>query len=201
MIVSSGEERAWEILRGLDPGEVCRNARVEYDGVTGQYNLKSFGMDFLISARDGGISSIAPGGDILLGRLGYFFRLSVPWYLIGAKDVPLSGRLVKPNDIKGGQLFFRGTHMLPLDKLAARYAGDARGFLERGRSLGGEVQGYGDASFRFAPLPRMPAVMILWTADEEFPPRADLLLDSTCELHAPLDIIWSVAMMSILILF
>ena len=199
--MQSGQEKAWEILRGLDPGEVCRNAGVAYDKTSGLYTLRSLGMDFRLSPKDNGISSDAPGSDILLGRLGYFFKLSVPWYLIGAKDIPLSGRLIKPADLTGGQLFFRGTHVLPLDKLAARYTGDLNGFLEKGKTLGGEAQSYGDASFSLSPLPRMPATLILWAADEEFPPRADLLFDSTCEFHAPLDIIWTVAMMSILVLF
>jgi hypothetical protein len=42
--------------------------------------------------------------------------------------------------------------------------------------------------------------VILWLADEEFPPRIDILFDSTCELQLPLDIIWSIAMMSLLML-
>jgi hypothetical protein len=49
-------------------------------------------------------------------------------------------------------------------------------------------------------MPRIPVIMILRLGDEEFPPRVDLLLDSTCELHLPLDIIWSIAMMSALVM-
>ncbi len=46
----------------------------------------------------------------------------------------------------------------------------------------------------------MPVTLILWLGDEEFPPRADLLLDSSCEIHLPLDIIWSVAMLTVLMM-
>jgi hypothetical protein len=49
-------------------------------------------------------------------------------------------------------------------------------------------------------MPRIPVTLILWLKDEEFHPRADLLLDSTCELQLPLDIIWSIAMMSVLVM-
>ncbi|MBI3593004.1 MAG: DUF3786 domain-containing protein, partial [Nitrospirae bacterium] len=45
-----------------------------------------------------------------------------------------------------------------------------------------------------------PVALILWAADEEFPSRVDLLFDSTCELQLPLDIIWSIAMMSLLLM-
>jgi hypothetical protein len=34
--------------------------------------------------------------------------------------------------------------------------------------------------------------------DEEFTARADLLFDSSSEMQAPLDILWSVAMMTVL---
>jgi hypothetical protein len=48
-------------------------------------------------------------------------------------------------------------------------------------------------------MPRIPVTLILWLSDEEFPARADLLFDSTCEIHLPLDILWSIAMMTILV--
>ena len=196
----AGEEKAWDILAGLDPAVVCREAGLTFDEASGLYTMKSFGMDFRLSPKDKTISGSAPEGSVLLTRLAYFFKLSVPWYAIGAKDIPLSGRFVAPVNLKGGQLFFRGTHVLPLDKLAMKYDGDIEGFAKRAGEWGGEAVGYGDAAFRFYPLPRVPVVLILWTADEEFPARADILFDTTCEFHLPLDIIWSVAMMSVLIL-
>jgi hypothetical protein len=48
------------------------------------------------------------------------------------------------------------------------------------------------------PLPKVPTTVLLWTADDEFPARADLLFDATCSQHLPLDILWSVAMLSVL---
>ncbi len=49
-------------------------------------------------------------------------------------------------------------------------------------------------------MPKIPVTLILWLQDEEFPARADLLFDSSCELHVPIDIIWSIAMMSTLVM-
>jgi hypothetical protein len=59
---------------------------------------------------------------------------------------------------------------------------------------------YGDAAFVLLPFPRIPVTVILWTADEEFAARVDLLLDASCELQVPIDIIWNISMMSLLIL-
>ncbi|MGE5894213.1 MAG: hypothetical protein ACM34I_09180 [bacterium] len=42
---------------------------------------------------------------------------------------------------------------------------------------------------------------MLWLEDEEFPPRVDLLFDSTCDIQISLsDIIWSVAIMTCLVM-
>lgn len=198
--VIPGEEKAWELLLGRDPDEICRNALVAYDLNEGVYSLKSLGMEFRIDPRARSIASEAPAGITLLTRLAYFFKLSIPWYLISAKDIGLTGRLVSPLNLTGGQLFFQGSHVLPLGTAASKYGADPKGFLKKGADLGGLPAPYGDAAFTCYPLPRVPVTFILWVADEEFPARVDLLFDSSCELQLPLDIIWSVAMMSLLIL-
>jgi hypothetical protein len=196
----SGEEKAWEILATLKPEDVCEAASVAYDAAFSRYTVKSFGMDFIVSLKDKTISSTARGGDVLLGRLGYFFRLSILWYLVSAKNIACTGRPVKLEHIRGGDIFTKGSHRLPLDATANKYRMDKNGFLEKGKTWGGEIEQYGDASLRLYPLPRIPVVVSLWLEDREFPARADLLFDSTCEIQLPTDIIWSIAMMCVLVL-
>ena len=198
--MSSGEEKAWEILRGMNPVDVCRSASVVFDGRSGSYVLRSLGMDLHIDPGSKKIHCDAPDGPRLLDKLGYFSKMSILWYLAGVREIPLSGKLIKPENLKGGLIFFRGTHVLPLDGLASRYQDDKKGFILRGEELGGEKTCYGDASVRLFPFPRVPVEIILWKGDEEFPPRADLLFDSTCELHLALDVLWAVAMQSILMM-
>ncbi|MCL5021881.1 MAG: DUF3786 domain-containing protein [Nitrospirae bacterium] len=195
----TGEEKVWETLAGLSPDEVCRRSEAVFDPSADLYILESFGREFRISPREKRLFSDSPEGEVFLRRLGYFFRLSVIGYLALAKDIPLSGRLLKPENMKSGQLFFRGSHVLPLDKVAEKYGSDRDQFLERGRELGGRRLTYGDASLRLFPLPRVPVVEILWLADEEFPSRADLLFDSASEIQLPIDVIWSIAMLSVLV--
>ncbi len=72
---------------------------------------------------------------------------------------------------------------------------------KKGRNLGGEIMTYGDASLRPAPLPlitRYPRP--LWLEDDEVPARLDLMFDSTCDMQLPTDVIWAIAMMSVLIM-
>jgi len=197
--LSSGEEKAWEVLLGLEPADVCKRAGVLYDRKADFYMLKSFGFDFSISPSRREIKSLSERGEIFTERLSYFFIISALSYLIHAKDIPLSGKQIRPDGLKGGQFFFRGSHLLPLDKIAEKYRSNRDGFIKKGLEFNGRITDNGDASFEFLPLPKIPVTLILWIADEEFPARADLLFDSTCEIHLPLEILWSVAMMSILV--
>ena len=141
--------------------------------------------------------------NLLLNQLVFYSKISILVYLINSRNIPLSGELKKPNDISGGLPFFsQGTHVLPVDTISEKYGnnGNIQEFIRRGSELGGEQLNYGDASIRLFPFPRIPVVLILWKNDEEFPARANLLFDSTCELQLPIDIIWSTAMMSLLVM-
>ena len=198
--MESGENKCWKILYAADPAEICMNALISHDASTGCYLLNSFGTNLVISVTDKKISGSDTTGELLLARLGYFSRLSILWYLVSAKNIPLSGKLINPLNLKGGHLFFRGTHILPLDKLAEKYNSDIEGFLKKGISLGGEKVSHGDVAIKLFPLPRIPVILILWRGDDEFPPRADLLFDTTSETQLAIDVLWSIAMMSNLIM-
>lgn len=196
-----GEERAWELLAGLDPTGVCRNAAATYDPERKAYRLRSFGMEVEVSLADRTITSAAPHADLLLDKLRDYSRLALLWYLVNAKDIACTERLIKPVDVKGGQRFSAGTHLLPLDKIAEKYGADTEGFISRAREFGAAPLSYGDASVRLFPVPRVPVTIILWREDEEYPPRVDLLLDSSCNYQiASSDIIWATALMSALVM-
>ncbi|MBI5100895.1 MAG: DUF3786 domain-containing protein [Nitrospirae bacterium] len=198
--MKTGEDKSWALLAEADPSVICRNAQATYDAASKTYTLRCFSADIKVHVAGTEISGSDQHGELLLTRLGYFSRLSILCYLNCSKDLPLSEKLINPVNLKGGLLFFRGSHVLPLDRLAEKYDKDPDGFINKGTELGGEAVKYGDAAIRFFPLPSIPVVLILWRGDDEFPPRADLLFDSTAERHLALDVLWSIAMMSVLIM-
>lgn len=198
--MSLGEKNGWECLAGLDADTVCRKADVSFDSGLQRYVIGSFGLNFIISIHDKSISCDKDRNDLITQRLWEYAGLTYLWYLINAEDIPLSGNLIRPDNLKGGHLFTKGTHVLPLNGLAEKYNDDIKGFFQRGEALNAEKVRYGDAAIKLFPVPRVPVTIILWRGDDEFPPRADLLFDSTCELQVPVDILWSIAMMSVLIM-
>jgi hypothetical protein len=196
-----GEEQAWRRLADLSRTVVCRNAGAAYDAASGSYILPLFNTEILVSTAARTIRGSSGLADTLLNELSQFSRLASLNYLSGASDIPLSGSLIHPRELSGGELFFtRGEHILPLDRMAARYGRDLDAFVRRGLAFGGRKLDHGDASIGLLPFPRVSVVLIIWKEDGEFPARADLLFDSTCSRHLSTDILWATAMMTILLL-
>ena len=198
--MSSGEAKGWDELAELDPHIVCKRSMATFDEASGLYKLKSFCLDVSLSVRERNIFCNDRKNEALLRKLREFAGLTFIWYLVKAKDVPLSGKLVRPDNLTGGHLFSRGTHVLPLAELAEKYNDNIDEFSLCGKSLNAEGLQYGDASLKLFPVPRIPVTLILWKGDDEYPPRADLLFDSSAEHQVPVDILWSIAMMSIFIM-
>ena len=192
-----GEEQAWDLLFEIDPDEVQRNANIMYDEELSIYGLICFGQNIKVSLLDRNISGNSDTADTLINELGDYSRLSILNYLVNVKNVPLSEQLVRPTDLSGGDLFARGTHILPLDKIADLFNNDKDAFIKKGQELGGAQTEYGDMSLRLFPFPRVPIVLIVWSGDDEFPPRSSLLFDSSCTFHMPIDILWSTAMLTV----
>jgi len=196
-MIWQGEKDAWDVLSSLDGEDVKARTNAGFDPRNSTYSLTCLGQEILISLSDRALVGASAMGRFLLEELGEYSRLSILRYLIHAKKLPLSGRLVKPSDLPGGDFFLKGSHVLPLDKIIRRFENDFDGLINTGRSLCGSQAEYGDVSLRLLPFPRLPVYIILWAGDEEFPSKGSLLFDSTCTAIAATDILWSTAMMAI----
>ncbi len=195
---STGEDQAWAKLITLDPARVCRRTSARFNEEAATYTLESYGCDLSISPKDKKMFGSSPKGDELLNKVDA--ALTLIWYLASAHSLPLAEKLIKPNSLPGGQIFEKGSHVLPLAPLAEKYAQASEEFIESGKKWGGKALDYGDAAVQLWPLPQVPTTLILRTADEEFPAQADLLLDANCKFQLPTDIIWTMCMMSAAIL-
>jgi len=188
--IESGEDKAWGELAKADPGDVAKRSLAVYDAGSGTYTLTVFGEDYRIDPGARRIENMSNPDR----KYEYFLNLSIPIYLVQAREVPPSGELVK--ELKGGEFFFRGSHTLPLDAVATKYARDKALFADACKSLGGVSLKMGDAAFTFGVFPRVAMTLVLWMEDEEFPARASLLFDSNAGSHMALDVVWAMALLA-----
>lgn len=199
-IIQKGLDQAWELISDLDPAEVCLRSGADYEYQSHQYILICFGQEIRVDLEKQSIKSSTQIGDLLTDHFSEFFNISLLWYLIQAKQTDCTERLVHPSEIPGGDIFAKGAHALPLDKIASRFGQNSTSFNEIGGLIGVDELDFGDAAIKLWPFPKVPIVVVLWVMDEEFPARATLLLDSTAHLHLPPDILWATAMLSLKLL-
>lgn len=178
----------WERLSQLDPADVCRRSRAQFDKATSSYLLDFLQERYRISPDSCAIEPVS--GHLSKEDLSIDLKVILITYLLNAQEMPLADKLVAGSSLTGGKNFFQGSHQFPLDPLLERYGRDIEGFLDRGISLGAVQERYGDVGLRFAALPRVPVIMVLWQADEEFPARFSCLFDASIEQHLPLDAIY-----------
>jgi hypothetical protein len=196
-VADSGERRAWDLLAAGSSGLVCPRSGAAFEAAAGEYRLASFGQRFTVHPGERRIGALTPDGVAMLQRHGDLLRLSLLWYLVKATGDSPGGALVNPARLPGGDLFARGTHVLPLEALAAGYSTRPEAFLAAGSALGGRPAPYGDAAVELPALPKVPVTLLLWKADDEFAARADLLFDATAPRHLPTDVLWAIAMLAV----
>ena len=178
----------WEGLINADPANVCLRSGAQFEEATGCYLLDFLKERYCIKPASREFELVSD--PIPEGAPSIDLQVIFLTYLLNAQETPLVDKLVAGSGLKWGKCFFQGSHSFPLDPLIAQYGNDIKGFLDRGLSLGGVQDVYGDVSVRFPALPRVPVVMVLWKADEEFPSRLSVVFDATVDQQLPLDAIY-----------
>ena len=178
----------WKRLSSMDVSEVCVRAAVKYDQSRRCYHIPFLHQTYGCYPQNRLIECLDHDSS---HKLSFQFYLVLLIYLIRSRPIGLAGRMVTGSEIKGGDFFFRGPHVLFTHPLEKRFGQDGQTFQEIGRRLGGSETEFGDISFRLWPLPKIPLGYILWVADEEFPARLVVTFDPSIEEHFPLDVIWA----------
>ena len=178
----------WSTLSSMEVSEVCSRAAVTYDQKRGCYQIPFLQKTYGCYPHNRIIECLDNDGP---QRFSFQFYLVLLTYLIRSRSIGLTGRMVTGSEIKGGDFFFRGPHVLFTRPLEERFGRDGQTFKEVGLRLGGGQTEFGDVSFRLWPLPKIPLGYILWLADEEFSARLVVTFDASIEEHFPLDVIWA----------
>jgi len=182
------DAQLWKTLSTLKAEDVCRRSLASYDSHLHCYQVQVLNESYQVFPRDVAIHR----ADDQKASLSIELRLLILQYLVRAKDLSPVGKWITEKELKNGEMFYRGVHSLGMFKnpLEERFGNFPDHFLEAGLSIGGDKVDYGDVGLEFQVLPRIPALFILWAADNEFPAKVNILFDPTIEHHLALDTIW-----------
>ena len=100
--------------------------------------------------------------------------------------VPPSGRMVTPQELTGGSLFFTGAHSLAVKPLEKRFGRDPLALIVAALKFGGKEIPGADYAVCIFGLPLLPLYVLLWQADDEFDSRAVIGIDDRALFHLDL---------------
>lgn len=186
------DNQLWETLQGANPEKISRIWEVSFDEKDGCYQIPVLDEVYGVFPQDTKIVGLHRGETTLAGKHRVELTLFLLHYLLGAKEVFLEGKRVSEKELKGGEMFFRGPHALPVKRIIEKFGRNPKELIDSGIRLGGKKVELGDASIELKAAPKVPVTYVLWAEDEEFPASASILFDPTIQEFLPLDIIYGV---------
>ena len=148
----------------------------------GVFKVLLLGSIYLVDPKERRISILGQDGH----RVSYQTGIVLLTTLAKSMGVPPSGRMVGPQELTGGALFFTGAHALATGPLAKRFGNNPAALIKRAKTLGGEITGGADAAVRIPALPLLPLYVLLWTGDDELNARAFIGIDDRALFHLDL---------------
>jgi len=171
------------VYQKLDPGEIAQRCNLEFNRETSRFSLRVLGTEygvphpeFALLNQDGKEetdSGTDPAGDPYEKIL--FLR-----YLCEGKYFPQQGKRLSYNEIPWGSVYYKNFEGRCLKRCARVFGKDIKKFVEvveNNPNLRAEALNIGDASYRLEFINGLYISIILWGADDEFPPSAQLLFD------------------------
>jgi len=171
------------IYRDLDPSEIAQRCGLEFNKETSRLRLRVLGTEYSVPHPEFALlnrdekeetdSGTVPEGDPYEKIL--FLR-----YLCEGKYFPSQGKRLSYNEIPWGTVYYRNFEGRCLKRCARVFGKDLQKFvkmIENNPNLRAEALNVGDASYRLEFINGLYITIILWGADDEFQPSAQILFD------------------------
>jgi hypothetical protein len=169
------------IYRELDPDEIARRCGLEFNRETSRLRLRVLGTEHTVPHPEfalldsNGKEETGPAGEAAGYEKILFLR-----YLCEGKYFPSQGKRLSYNEIPWGSVYYRNFEGRCLKRCARVFGNDIQKFVrmvENNPNLRAEALNIGDASYRLEFINGLYISIILWGADDEFQPSAQLLFD------------------------
>ena len=162
-------------LRHQEPNFAAKQTGAIFDRERGIFIMESLGKEIHITF---------PEGKVFLGRqdklLPRDWSLITLNYLSRGDGRPLTGELISYRELEAGDVFYPNLKQKVIERLAKELGTKKperiREIFAQYKSTPAEGCDIGGVLHLF---PRFPITVKLWLADEEFPPSANVLFDSS----------------------
>lgn len=176
-------------LADREPEEVCQRLGCRFDRDRQCYELEIWGDVYNIFPFERRIQRNGEDSS----RTHEYLSIFIIHYLLITAEMVVEKEWISEKDIPGGATFFRGPHAIPTGLITKIFQNDIEAFGHRCKFLGGEYLEMGDAAFKFQVARHIPAVVLYWQGDDDFPPEAKLLFDRSISGHLASDVIFALA--------
>lgn len=166
---------AFEALAKVDLETQCRRASVTLQVVDSQkiitieYLNRTYQITLPGEIRVKGSEEEVPLRDKIL----------IMHYFLQAKGTPLSNKPINFKELKEAATYFPTYAKRAIKPLVDAFGKEPKRLLEVANKLGGVKAEYGDVAVTVKALPKVPVTLVIYKGDEEFPPDANILFDST----------------------
>jgi len=109
------------------------------------------------------------------------------YYLNYADRTPETGEWISFSALPDAKFYDQAFQGYTGNVLAQEFQNELHSFEEAAKKLGGEPQSYGDSSFKFRVLPRVPTLVVFWQGDEDFGPSFKILFEGCAKHYLPTD--------------
>ena len=149
-----------------------------------------FGRPHLVTHPDGAVTALRAHGaaPAPAGLVHVAVAILLLHYLLTADGTAPAGEWKAFREFPDGLFYaasFAGRAETPLAGAFAGSDADLDAFRAAAGRAGGDALTLGDASFRFAALPRVDVAVLLWAGDDEEPGEARVLFDASADHYLP----------------
>jgi len=172
---------AWEELAQItDIEEQCHRSGARYDPGSRRIFINFLNRMHVVSLSDRDIFLKDSEEEVPRRE-----KTLILHYLTLAKGTPLTGKLITYKQVPGGLAYFPRFSQLAVQPLLSHFGERPELLIPAAQKLGGERIERGDAAVVLRPFSRVSITIVLQRGDEEFPPAASLLFDSSITDYLP----------------
>ena len=159
-----------------DLGKQCQKSGAEYKraGSKAIITVEFLNQAYQVTLPDIDVALVGGGAEVPLSD-----KILILHYLTLASGVPLSHKMTAFQELPEGANYLRTFSKRSIEPLVRYFGGEPERLMEVAKRLGGQKADYGDAAVTINGFKFVPVTLVLWRGDEEFPPRCNILFDST----------------------